>query len=251
MRVVRNLDTKTNCKPEHSFVQLCINILKRGKIIYADYIARALILKDTNICQHSATRYVEFLNANCNVNHLVDIIFTNIMPSITRNSFCHQCDYFINRDFATLYINIDILLTGGLGKIQEAINDTVFKKINKSCPKCNCILTEKYECNSHIILDTSIITDPNYKIEHRETSNIDNITKIITIDDRNYILCGIINYISCAHTKSTTSYRNGHYIAYTYTGMHWYEYDNLHKTRSFVSPEKIVTPHIIMYVIKP
>jgi hypothetical protein len=103
---------------EHSFVQFCINILKRGKIVYADYIAHALILKDTNICQHSATRHVEFLNANCNVNHLIDTIFTNLMPSITRNSSCHQCDYFINRNFATLYINVDIILTKGFGKIQ-------------------------------------------------------------------------------------------------------------------------------------
>jgi len=48
---------------KHPFVQLCISILNRGKIICADYIARATILKDTNICQYSATRYVEFLNA--------------------------------------------------------------------------------------------------------------------------------------------------------------------------------------------
>lgn len=205
---------------EHPFVQLCINILKRGKIVQADYIARALISKDTNICQYSETRCVEFLNANCNVNHLIDIIFTNLMPSITRTSFCNQCDYYINRNFATLYINIDILLTEGLSKMQEAINDTVFKRVHKSCSKCTGILTEKYECSSHIILDTSILTDPNYKIEHRQSSNLDDITKIISIDDRSYILCGIINYISYRRNKSSINRRNGHYVAITYTGTH-------------------------------
>lgn len=126
----------------------------------------------------------------------------------------------------------------------------MFKNIQKLCPKCNSILTENYECNSHIILDTSLLTDPNYKIEYRVPSNLDNITKLITIDDRNYILCGIINYISYSHNKSTASYRDGHYVAITYTGIHWYEYDDLAKTRNFISPEKIVTPHAIMYVIK-
>lgn len=236
---------------EHPFIQLCINILNRGKITCADYIARAQILKNTNICEHSETRYAEFLNANCNVDHLIDIIFTNIMPSITRNSICQQCDYFKYQNFATLYININILLTEGLGKIQEAINDTMFHKIHKLCPKCNFTLKESYECSSHIILDTSLLTDPNYKIEYRASSNLDNITKLITIDDRNYILCGIINYISYEHNKSTINNRNGHYVAITYTGMHWYEYDDLKKTRSLVSPEKIVTPHTIMYIIKP
>jgi len=57
------------------------------------------------------------------VDHLIDIIFTYIMPNITRNSFCQQCDYSKYRNFVTLYI--DMLLTEGLGKIQEAINDTV------------------------------------------------------------------------------------------------------------------------------
>jgi len=236
---------------EHSFVQLCINILKRGKIVCADYISRASILKDINICQYSTTRYVEFLNANCNVGHLIDIIFTDIMPSITRDTFCRQCDYFINRNFATLHINIDILLTKGLGKIQEAINDTILNKIQRPCPKCTCLLTEKYECSSHIILDTSILTDPNYKVEHREASNLDDIKKVITIDDRNYILCGIINYISYAHNKSTVIRKNGHYVTITYSGTYWYEYDDLEKTRNFISSTKIVTPHIIMYVIKP
>jgi len=182
------------------------------------------------------------------MDHLIDIIFTDIMPSITRNTFCHQCDYFTNRNFATLHINIDILLTKVLGKIQEAINDTVFNKIQRPCSKYICLLTEKYECSSHIILDTSILTDPNYKVKHREASNLDDIKKIITIDDRNYILCGIINYISYVHNKSTVR-KNDHYVAITYSGTYWY--DDLEKNQNFVSSTKIVTPHIIMYVIKP
>jgi len=60
------------------------------------------------------------------MDHLIEIIFTNLMPSIT--SFYHQCDYYINRNFAT-YVPIDKLLTEGLSKIQEAINDTVFEKV--------------------------------------------------------------------------------------------------------------------------
>jgi len=72
----------------------------------------------------------------------------------------------------------------------------------------------------HIILDTSILTDPNYKVEHREASNLDDIKKVITIDDRSYILCGIINYISYDHNKSTIR-KNGHYVAITYSGTYW------------------------------
>lgn len=228
------------------FIELCLNILNRGKIVSANYNKRAIILKNTHICKYTATRHMEFLNANCNMDHLIEIIFTNLLPSIIRKNICHQCNYSSYRNFATLHINIDILLTEDLGKIQESINDTLFKEINKNCSQCNSILTQNYECSSHIFLDTSIITHLNYKIEHRESSTLDVITKLINVDDRDYVLCGIINYMSYNHKSK----RDGHYTAITFTGMHWYEYDNLKKTRSFVSPEKIVTPHTIMYIIK-
>lgn len=230
---------------DNLFINLCLSILNRGKIVSADYEKRAIILKNTHICKYTATRHIEFLNANCNVDHLIEIIFTDIMPSIIRKNSCTQCNYSNYRNFATLHINIDILLTEGLGKIQKSINDTLFKEINKNCSQCNNILIQSYECSSHIFLDTSIITDPNYHTEHRESSTLDIITKLIKIDDREYVLSGVINYISYSNKS-----RNGHYTAFTFTGMHWYEYDSLKKTRNIVSPEKIVTPHTIMYVTK-
>lgn len=163
------------------------------------------------------------------------------MPSITRKSLCHQCDYDNTRKFSTLCINVDILLNEGLGKIQKAINDTLFTTITKSCPTCKSDLIETYKCGLHIIFDTSILTDPCYKAENRVSSILDDITKIISIGESNYILCGIINYVSYSSRKTTAiSLREGHYVAITYTGINWYEYDDLAKTRIFVSPEKIV-----------
>jgi len=104
---------------DNLFINLCLSILNRGKIVSADYDERAVILKNTHICKYTATRHIEFLNANCNVDHLIEIIFIDIMPSIICKNLCNQCNYSSYRNFATLHININILLTGSLGKIRN------------------------------------------------------------------------------------------------------------------------------------
>jgi len=94
----------------------------------------------------------------------------------------------------------------------------------------------------------SILTDPNYKIEHRQSSNLDDKTKN-NIDDRSYILCGIINYVSYRRNKSTINRRNDHYVVITYTGIHWSEYlMTLKELELYVAQEN---SHVIIYVIKP
>jgi len=44
-------------------------------------------------------------------------------------------------------------------------DDTKFNdsKNTDKCDKCNGIMTRKYEYGPHVFLDTSLITDPNYK----------------------------------------------------------------------------------------
>lgn len=210
---------------DHPVIKLAISILNRGKISSADYVARAKILLEIDIFEQSTTRYVKFLNANCNVGHLIDILFSQ-EPSITRIKNCNNCNYIQSRNFSVLHINVDMLIEKGLGTIQEAINDTKFndKEYAVKCDQCNGTVKRTHSYSPHIFLDTSLITDPNYKSQARSESTLDSLTKSIFLDDQCYTLCGIINYISYG-----TNYNEGHYIAITFTEMHWYENDDSKK----------------------
>lgn len=90
---------------DYPIIKLAVNIINRGKLIAADYVARAKILLDTNICQKSSTRHIQFANANCNVGHLIDIFFNEI-PTVTRIKICNNCHNSQSKHFPTLHINV-------------------------------------------------------------------------------------------------------------------------------------------------
>lgn len=231
---------------DYPLIKLAVNIINRGKLIQSDYVARAKILLDTNICKKTSTRHIQFANANCNVAHLIDILFIEL-PSVTRIKTCNNCHFIQSRPFPTLHINVGMLIKKGLGTVQEAIDDTKLNKCVIKCNQCNSNINSTNEYSSHVFLDTSLITDPNYEHETHFQSTLDSITKSIDLDGQHYKLCGIINYISYGKINSNINLRNGHYVAIAFTGMHWYEYDDLKKKRSYVSSQTLITPHVIMY----
>jgi len=63
-------------------------------------------------------------------------------------------------------------------------------------------------------------------------STLDSITKSIIVENKNYTMCGIINYISYGNCKEKLN--QGHYIATLYTGIQWYEYNDLKKKFCFI-----------------
>ncbi|KAL0101025.1 hypothetical protein PUN28_019444 [Cardiocondyla obscurior] len=69
----------------HPLFTLSKNILSRGKLITADYITRAKILMETNICKRLSKRQIEFVNANFNIAHLIDIFLYEVL-TVTRIS---------------------------------------------------------------------------------------------------------------------------------------------------------------------
>lgn len=81
-----------------------------------------------------------------------------------------------------------------------------------------------WESNNNRYLFRYVFTDNTYinrnpNVKH----NIDTLAKTITLNDNTYILAGLIHYISCG------SNTNGHYIAFSFAGTHWYIYDDLKK----------------------
>jgi hypothetical protein len=106
-----------------------------------------------------------------------------------------------------------MLIKKGLGVVQEAIDDTKFDDLEATNKynNCNGFIIRKNEYGPHVFLDTSLITDPNYKQETHIQSTLDSITKSITIDHKNYTLCGVINYISYDYKESGTLYSDNIY----------------------------------------
>lgn len=75
---IENLDT------ENTTLKLALGILSRGKITSGDHASSARILKTIDICVQSKTRHIIFLDAKCNAGHLIDKLFNEMIPSVSR-----------------------------------------------------------------------------------------------------------------------------------------------------------------------
>ncbi|KYN14575.1 hypothetical protein ALC57_13209, partial [Trachymyrmex cornetzi] len=138
-------------------------------------------------------------------------------------------------------INVDIILHKGLQYIQESINDVVSTK--QKCPKCDnpCHINEEY--GPHIIIDVSVLSDPNYIKNiglQSQAFPLQSIAKYIVMGNKKYILGGVINFLGNAR----------HYTALIHTNVKWYEYDDLRSKRVEVSSTYKVVPHVLLYVIE-
>lgn len=55
-------------------------------------------------------------------------------------------------------------------------------------------------------------------------------------------MAGIVHYIKGDNKN------NGHYVAFAYAGIHWYECDDMKKKRTAANPMQEINPHVILYV---
>lgn len=226
-------------KIDDRFMQLALKIASVGKICKNEYVERASFLIETTLFESSKyTRRFDSLDAMSNAAHLAEYTFVSL-PSITRIKTCKVCNISNERKFTAMSINVDILLNKGLQNIQDALNDTM--TLRQTCVKCN----NAYEINENygpqIMIDTSILTDNNYLKTVKIKSNIynlNNIAKTIIIKNNKYVLRGVINYLNNMR----------HYVALLFTGISWYEYDDLKTKRIEISPTKYtITPHVLLY----
>lgn len=117
------------------------------------------------------------------------------------------------------------------------------KNIKSKCRTCNTLTKCSVIYGKHILIDTSIFTDYTYINNKSDIKHdLNSISKIITLNNINYILAVIVHYIKGTDKKS------GHYVAFAYAGTHWYEYDDLKKKRIIANPTQEISPHVILYV---
>jgi len=232
---IRTIDCK--------IIKLAERLLTDGKVTATVRVERARILRNVPIFQKSQyTRQLETVNANCNAAHLAEYI---LHPSYTRSLYCNTCKTRSERNFTFLNINIDVIFQKGPSYMQDAINSAI--NTNYICK--NCKNPQDYDLiyGPHVLIDMSILTDLNYiqvsklPLDHME---LNAISKRVEIQGNFYNLIGAIRYIG--HTGT-----NGHYTGIVYTGLKWYEYDDLSRKRTplstFKSTFKII-PHVLIYV---
>jgi len=92
------------------------------------------------------------------------------------------------------------------------------------------------------MIDASVLSDTNYikNIGLEPECNLDSIAKNITVDNKKYILRGIVNYLSNMR----------HYTVLLNTSACWYEYDDLKSKRTQLIACKLlynVVPYVILY----
>lgn len=206
-------------------------------MLTAHYIEHASILQDLSLFQKAITiftRSIKRLNANCNAAHLSEYLFKNECSYMyTKSCSCGTTE---SREIVTCNVNVDILLQQSLHQMQCAIDD--MKNIKAKCRTCNVMSKCDVTYGKHIIIDTSIFIDYKY-ISNKSVAkhDLNSIAKIITLNDTNYILAGIVHYI-----------KGGHYVAFAYVRTYWYEYDDMKKKCTVANPMQQINPHVILYV---
>lgn len=81
----------------------------------------------------------------------------------------------------------------GFDFMQEAIDDCITSE--KSCYQCKTKTLCQNEYGSHLIIDTSAISDPGYPNSTRIVGQkLNSIAKTIKVGGKTYILVGIINF---------------------------------------------------------
>lgn len=231
-RLYREKIISTNCP----IIQLCYNVIDAKKLTTKHYKLRAEILKEIMMFEiKSYTRKIKSLDAKCNAAHLAQIILRS-EPSYSYKVEC-SCGYTNSNTYALLDVNIDIVC-GGFHQMQAAIDDNL--RVNRSCFRCKKLVENHTDYGSHLIIDTSIVTDDHYENKNTIIAHtLGSIAKTVTIGQKSYILIGVVDYIA----------EKEHYIAYAPAGIYWYCYDDLLLIRKSVNPTTKITPHIIMYAI--
>lgn len=245
----------SNCTYKSAMVNidnrlLCLaqDILRQGKLNTKHYKMRGQILSEISIFE--ITKYsaqISALNANSNVAHLAEYLFRTI-PSCIKIKSCDYCDKSNVRQLPLVNIDVNIILRNGLINIQQSIEEAVLMR--GTCGTCKRTCTEATEYGSHIIIDTSILTDDNYLHDNnieKHIYRIEDVQSNININDKTYLLVDIISYQQYVCKRQIN--QTGHYVAYIINNNNWYKYDDINTRRQTVKVEEIITPHLIMYLI--
>lgn len=227
---------KTNSS-ESPLLKLAHNIIDDKKLTAKHLKLRAEVLRDTAIFQiHKYTRKIKSLDAKCNAAHLSQILLRTEPSSSYSINCC--CGYTNSKTSALLNININIIMRGGFQYMQHAIDEEL--KINRTCYNCREPVDNRTEHGSHLIVDTSVLTDKGYVIQSTTAHHtLGSIATTVTIREKSYILIGVIDF----------NENREHYVAYAPAGAYWYLYDDLLPTRKSVNPTTKITPHVIVYAI--
>lgn len=205
-------------------INLAQNVSNKKKITKENYVQTAKILLMTSIFHNTVTTYtrnIKRLNAECNAAHLAQFLFEK-EPSFSYRTQC-SCGYANSRKFQLIDVNIDMILCGGLHLIQEAIDDCI--TVERSCFNCKKKIASLTEYGSHLIIDTSVVTDTGYLNRDKIiTHKLSSLKKIVKIGERTYMLIGIVDY----------STEKKHYVAYALAGEFWFKYDGLLKKREII-----------------
>lgn len=180
-----------------------------------------------------------------NAAHLAEYLFENI-PSCTITYSCNNCDHNYRRTSPTCNINVDAIIKYGLNNMQEAINDNIIVQKETRCNNCKTRINRTITYGSHLVIDTNIFSDCNYRqaqnIDTKHSYPLNDVSKLVVIDDNQYILSGVISYIN------GSGFNDGHYVAFTYTGINWYKYDDMASKQCVANENEEICPHVIIYV---
>lgn len=230
----------------NEFIKFITDVITCGNITASNYCTRATILCKIPIFNKKAcTRNVSTLNANCNVAHLAEYLFQDI-PSCKTKYNCDNCGHCHERVLQTCNINVNVIFRNGLKDMQQAVNDIIFNN-NGTCHTCKNNINRTVTYGSHLLIDTSILSDPTYMHEQNISINskyrLEDVCKLLVVDDIQYVVAGLISYITYGR-----SCNDGHYVAFTYIGTHWYKYDDMAPKRTVASDNDIICPHLIIYI---
>lgn len=203
------------------------------------YVQRAKILTDIPIFEGAVTTYmrnIQRLDVECNAAHLAQYLL-DTEPSYWSKVVC-SCGFTNRQKYTFVSVNVDIIICRGLHLMQEAIEDCM--PVERSCYKCKIKIPCVNEYGSHLVIDTTVISDPGYTNRRNiVVSRLESLKNVIEVGGKTYMVAAVVDY--SAETK--------HYTTYGLTGEFSYKYDGLIKKRASATPKTTITPHLILYAI--
>ena len=133
-----------------------------------------------------------------------------LIPSLIISKNCYHCKHESLWKIPVININVNIILQNGLFELQNAILDTNFDE-NSTCKKCQESASEKYNFQSHLLIDCSVFTDERYAASigiKKKSATLGFILKILKIKEQNNAIVDAVSYHQYASDKN-----NGHYTA--------------------------------------
>lgn len=237
---VNNIKTNQRClrNASNCIIDIIITYVDEGPTDKVYKLRNELL---TSMFKPSTIYNVETLDWTTNINRVTENLI-NQFPSLSYSVECRcRKASWMSGAIELFPINFNTLLELGIGRIQDAVNNTSYgdyRNKDSECGNCKATSTKKFFIGKVLYIDTQI-TDKSGNWVNTPYL-IDAIPQQLHLQQKNFVLKCVIEYRPPRYVRGM-----GHYVCHCFQANAWHCLDDLRK-RTTVS-NRPVLPHLVIY----